>query len=75
MFQGEPFYCTGKRCHVKRSSQIENFRLLKEYRFDPASKKYLMVGIVGQKRIEIFDELPPVQLELIEQENGVDLRH
>lgn len=68
LFDGEPFYCTGKRCHVKRSSQIVNFRLLKEYRFDPASRKYLMVGIVGQERIEVFDELPPVQVELIEQE-------
>lgn len=56
----EPFRCTGKRIHVKRSSHIENFRLMKDYTFDPVSKKYLLVGIVGAEPIEIFDELPPV---------------
>lgn len=65
LFDGRPFYCTGKRCHVKRSSHIENFRLLKEYKFDPVSRKYLMVGIVGhdQEPIEVFDELPPAHEE------------
>jgi GTPase SAR1 family protein len=56
----QPFHCTGKRIHVKRSSHIENFRLIKDYTFDPVSKKYLLVGIVGAESIEIFDELPPV---------------
>jgi hypothetical protein len=56
----ELFHCTGKRIHVKRSSHIENFRLMKDYTYDPASRKYLLVGIVGEEAIEIFDELPPV---------------
>ena len=54
------FPCTGKRIHVKRSSQIEHFRLMKDYKFDPVSRKHLLVGIVGADPIEIFDELPPV---------------
>ncbi|MDR1842052.1 MAG: hypothetical protein LBQ86_09070 [Holophagales bacterium] len=62
-FGDEPFYCTGKRIHVKNTSQIENFRLLKEYRFDPISSKYLLVGVIGEEPIEIFDEHPPIQIE------------
>lgn len=70
LFDGQPFFCTGKRCHVKRSSQIERFRLLKEYKFDPISRKYLMVGIVGEEEepIEFFDELPPARSDLVDPE-------
>ncbi len=70
LFSGQPFYCTGKRCHVKRTGQIERFRLLKEYKFDPMTRRYLMVGIVGDEEepIEFFDELPPAQTEFAEQE-------
>ena len=70
LFAGQPFYCTGKRCHVKRSGQIERFRLLKDYKYDPMTHRYMMVGIVGQEEepIEFFDELPPAQAELLEQE-------
>ena len=57
---GELFPCTGKRIHVKRSSQIESFRLVKDFRFDPVSRKHLLVGIVGDGPVEGFDELPPV---------------
>ena len=42
-----PIYCTGTRTHVKSTGQIENFRLFKEYRFDPISRDYLLVGRVG----------------------------
>ena len=63
MFGGDPFYCTGKRIHVKNTSQIENFRMLKEYRLDPISGKYLLVGVVGEEPIEVFDEHPPIQIE------------
>lgn len=74
LFSGQPFYCTGKRCHVKRAGQIERFRMLKEYKFDPMTRRYLMVGIVGQEEepIEFFDELPPAQDDLIEPEAEVD---
>lgn len=49
-------YCTGKRIHVKSTGQIENFRLLKEYKFEPISRQYLLVGIVGREKISGFDE-------------------
>ena len=49
-------YCTGKRIHVKSSSEIENFRLVKQYVFDPLSRQYLLVGIVGREEIDGFDE-------------------
>ena len=62
LFDGEPFYCTGKRCHVKRSSEIENFRLLKHFKFDPITNRYLLVGIVGDEQVAVerFDGLPPM---------------
>jgi len=56
----EQFYCTGKRIHVKSSSEIEFFRLEKDYKFDPISKQYLLIGIVGRERIKGINELPPV---------------
>ncbi len=38
------------------------------------TRRYLMVGIVGQEEepIEFFDELPPAQDDLIEPEAEVD---
>jgi GTPase SAR1 family protein len=39
--------CTGKRIHVASTGLIENFRLLKSFYLDPATKKYLLVGVVG----------------------------
>ncbi|MDO5296115.1 MAG: alanine-tRNA synthetase second additional domain-containing protein [bacterium] len=62
LFDGEPFICTGKRCHVKRSSQIENFRLLKHFKYDPMIGRYLLVGIVGDDPIAVekHEGLPPM---------------
>lgn len=68
----EPYPCTGKRIHVKRTSQIEHFRLMKGYKHDPHSGKYLMVGIVGEEPIEIFNELPPVRMGLIDHDAKQD---
>lgn len=64
LFDGEPFYCTGKRCHVKRSSQIENFRLLKHFKYDPLGERYLLVGIVGNEMVDVerHDEMPPIMV-------------
>lgn len=65
----DPFPCTGKRIHVKRTSQIENFRLIKDYRHDPHSGKHLLVGIVGEEPIEIFNELPPLEIGLLDHDD------
>jgi GTPase SAR1 family protein len=53
----DEIYCTGTRTHVKSSGRIENFRLLKEYKFDPMSKDYLLVGIVGRKEVAGFEDI------------------
>ena len=42
-------YCTGTRTHVKTSGEIEDFRLFKEYLFDPIWKEYMLVGVVGKR--------------------------
>ena len=55
----EVIYCTGVRTHVKSSGEIQNFRLLPEYRYDPLSKEYLLIGIVGYKEIAGFEEIAP----------------
>ena len=36
------------RIPVRRTGQIEGFRLLDHFLFDPFERKYLMVGCVGE---------------------------
>ncbi len=50
-------YCTGTRTHVKSAGKIENFRLLKDYKFDPITKDCLLVGIVGRKEVAGFEDI------------------
>lgn len=45
-------FCTGPRLHVRNTSEIENFRFLKEFRFDYLSKLYALVGLVGEEDME-----------------------
>lgn len=42
-----PYPCTGPRIHIKRTSEIKGFHLLKEFRFDPIQRLYTIAGIVG----------------------------
>ncbi|MBM3859562.1 MAG: alanine-tRNA synthetase second additional domain-containing protein [Verrucomicrobia bacterium] len=49
--------CTGTRTHVKSSGQIENFRLLKDYRHNLITGEYMLVGIVGRKEIIGFESI------------------
>ncbi|MGE4283848.1 MAG: alanine-tRNA synthetase second additional domain-containing protein [Clostridia bacterium] len=51
----EQYHCTGPRIHVRNSGEIENFRLLKEYKYDPISKVYNLVGLVGEYRADLDD--------------------
>jgi hypothetical protein len=47
---GEMLYpCTGPRIHIKRTSDIKGFHLLKEFRFDPIQRLYTIAGIVGEE--------------------------
>lgn len=45
--ENETFHCTGPRIHVRNTREIENFRFLKEFKYDPISKMYALVGLVG----------------------------
>ncbi|MDD4318381.1 MAG: hypothetical protein PHV75_07665 [Victivallaceae bacterium] len=60
-FGESKMYCTGKRIHVKFTGEIENFRLLNEFRYDPINREYLLVGIVGKEFELSLETLPPVQ--------------
>ena len=39
--------CSGPMIHVKNTEEIENFRLLHEYKYDPKTNTYLIIGVVG----------------------------
>ena len=49
--------CTGTRTHVATSGRIENFRLLRELKYDPISKEYLLVGRVGRRQVIGFEDM------------------
>lgn len=50
-------FCTGPRTHVKSSGAIEAFRLLKEFKFNPLTNEYMLVGMVGYKAIAGFEDI------------------
>ena len=55
--------CTGRRIHVANTRDIENFRLLKELRYDPVSHDHLLVGLVGREPVDDPNTLSPVTEE------------
>lgn len=40
--------CSGPRLHVKSASEIGEFRLMREFYFDPITHLYLLAGLVGE---------------------------
>ena len=54
---GRVIDCTGTRTHVRRSGDIQDFRMLKEYKYDFITQEYLLVGMVGGKEIAGFEEI------------------
>ena len=56
----EEIYCTGTRTHVKSTGDIENFRLLREYKYDPIHRDYLLVGMVGKREVAGFEDMTEV---------------
>ncbi len=52
--------CTGRRIHVANTRDIENFRLLKELRYDPVSREHLLVGLVGSDTVADPNTFSPV---------------
>lgn len=51
---GNLYECTGPRIHVKRTSEIVGFRLLKEFRWDPLQKLYTLAGLVGEEQTRLI---------------------
>ncbi len=40
--------CTGPRLHVARTGDIKGFRLIKEFKWDPIERLYILAGLVGE---------------------------
>jgi hypothetical protein len=52
----EKYHCTGPRIHVRNTGEIENFQLVKEFKYDPIAREYALVGLVGSERaLDISD--------------------
>ncbi|MDL2259576.1 hypothetical protein LJB99_01685 [Deltaproteobacteria bacterium OttesenSCG-928-K17] len=48
--------CTGPRIHVRNTSEIEHFRLLKDFRYDKISGRYALVGTITPNRHDDADD-------------------
>lgn len=72
LFDNVPFYCTGKRCHVKKTGMIENFRLLPHYHYDTLSGTCLLIGIVGSEVLPVEKEfdMPPIEFEILDKHDN-----
>lgn len=46
--------CTGPRLHVKNTSDIDNFRLYKDYVYDEKTKTCLLIGLIGQESEPLY---------------------
>ena len=53
--------CSGPRVHVRRTGQIENFRLMNHLLYDKFKRRYLLVGCVGEKSDELLNKLDKKQ--------------
>ena len=49
--------CNGPRVHVRRTGQIQNFRLMNHLLYDKFKRRYLLVGCVGEKSDELLRRL------------------
>ena len=49
--------CNGPRIHVAHTGQIENFRLMHHFIYDPFKRRYLLVGCVGENSDQILERL------------------
>ncbi len=46
-FGDDLWVCSGPRTHVRNTDEIENFRIIPEYKYDPKTNSYLIIGVVG----------------------------
>lgn len=56
------FHCTGPRIHVRNTGDIENFQLIKEFKYDPIAKVYALAGLVGNERASDIRDLNNITL-------------
>jgi hypothetical protein len=54
---GESWGCHGPRMHVRSADEIKNFFLNKDFITDPASGRYLLVGVVGEQGTQKINDL------------------
>lgn len=50
-------FCSGARTHVRSTSEIENFHLMKEFIYDPFAKVYMLVGVIGRPEAAGYESL------------------
>ena len=50
---GDIIHCTGPRIHVRNTAEIINFKLLKEIKYDHSLNMYALVGVVGDRNIDL----------------------
>ena len=65
---GRNHFCTGPRIHVSNTGQIENFHLLHHFIYDRFSRRYLLVGCVGENaetNLKKLDDQQKKQSDLI----------
>ncbi len=58
--ENDIYKCTGPRIHVRSSSEIKDFHLVKECKFNPLTNVYSIIGTVGKSQptaIEDFNKL------------------
>ncbi|MGL4208960.1 MAG: alanine-tRNA synthetase second additional domain-containing protein [Candidatus Adiutrix sp.] len=53
--------CTGPRIHVRNTSELEHFHLIKEFMYDKSSGRYALVGTITDKKhdAEDFNQINP----------------
>ncbi|MDD2706932.1 MAG: alanine-tRNA synthetase second additional domain-containing protein [Verrucomicrobiae bacterium] len=61
MIGKEAYACTGPRIHVRNSSEIRNFRLMKELAYDEMTDSHCLVGLVAEPRaLHFIDRHPDI---------------
>ncbi len=49
--------CTGQRIHVRRTGEIQNFRLVRRFSYHPIFQEYMLIGIVGPREPVGYEEI------------------
>lgn len=61
--EGIMMHCTGPRIHVNNTGEIENFRMLKDLRYDRQTNLYFLTGFVGAAHFTDVNNVNTLQLE------------